>query len=342
MAEPATRALALSMGDPAGIGPDVALACYAARKEWQTPPFFFIGDPDVLLARAEALGLCVPVRGCEPEQAVSIFDEALPVLPVTCISPVVAGAPDSANAGAVIEAIEAAVSLTRAGRTSAVVTCPIAKSVLYDAGFAFPGHTEFLADIAARDGRGPYHPVMLLSGPKLNAVPVTIHIPLKDVPAALTPDLVYETCTITARDLRERFAIPSPRLALAGLNPHAGEGGALGLEDDAIIRPVVERLKAEGIDAVGPLPADTMFHDRARATYDVAICMYHDQALIPAKALGFDDSVNATLGLPFIRTSPDHGTAFPIAGKGLARADSLLAALQLAERLATASAGETR
>ncbi len=171
---------------------------------------------------------------------------------------------------------------------------------------------------------------------------MTIHIPLKDVPAALTQELVYDTAVITARDLRDRFAIPSPRLALAGLNPHAGEGGALGLEDDAIIRPVVERLVAEGIRAVGPLPADTMFHDRARETYDVAICMYHDQALIPAKALGFDDSVNATLGLPFIRTSPDHGTAFPIAGKGIARADSLLAALKLADRLAASSSGAAR
>ncbi|WP_377288053.1 4-hydroxythreonine-4-phosphate dehydrogenase PdxA [Rhizobium sp. SG2393] len=342
MAGAAKRALALSMGDPAGIGPDVALACYAARKDWGTPPFLFIGDPDVLLSRAAALHLSFPIRAADAESACDLFDEALPVLPVACAAPVVAGAPDSANAGAVIEAIETAVALTRAGRTSAVVTCPIAKSVLYDAGFAFPGHTEFLADIAARDGKGPYLPVMLLSGPKLNAVPVTIHIPLKDVPAALTEALVYDTAVITARDLRDRFAIPSPRLALAGLNPHAGEGGALGLEDDAIIRPVVERLVAEGIRAVGPLPADTLFHDRARETYDVAICMYHDQALIPAKALGFDDSVNATLGLPFIRTSPDHGTAFPIAGKGIARADSLLAALKLADRLAASSSGAAR
>lgn len=342
MAGAAKRALALSMGDPAGIGPDVALACYAARKDWGTPPFLFIGDPDVLLSRAAALHLSFPIRAADAESACDLFDEALPVLPVACAAPVVAGAPDSANAGAVIEAIETAVALTRAGRTSAVVTCPIAKSVLYDAGFAFPGHTEFLADIAARDGKGPYLPVMLLSGPKLNAVPVTIHIPLKDVPAALTQELVYDTAVITARDLRDRFAIPSPRLALAGLNPHAGEGGALGLEDDAIIRPVVERLVAEGIRAVGPLPADTLFHDRARETYDVAICMYHDQALIPAKALGFDDSVNATLGLPFIRTSPDHGTAFPIAGKGIARADSLLAALKLADRLAASSSGAAR
>ena len=235
-----------------------------------------------------------------------------------------------------------AVALTMAGRTAAVVTNPIAKAVLYDAGFGFPGHTEFLADLAAKaTGEEALLPVMLLAGPKLRAVPVTIHIPLKDVPEALTEDLIVETAVITERDLRQRFGITRPRLAIAGLNPHAGEGGALGLEDDAVVRPAVERLKATGIAAVGPLPADTMFHEAARATYDVALCMYHDQALIPAKALGFDDSVNATLGLPFIRTSPDHGTAFAIAGKGIAKPDSLLAALRLAQELAMHAAKET-
>ncbi len=326
--------LALTMGDPAGIGPDLALALWSARAALSLPSFLFIGDAHVLRERAAMLGLPVATAAAEPETAGAVFAEAVPVLAADCAAPVVAGTPDPRNAGAVTGAIETAVALTMAGRTAAVVTNPIAKAVLYDAGFAFPGHTEFLADLAARATGQTCLPVMLLAGPKLRAVPVTIHIPLKDVPAALTEELIFETAAITERDLRLRFGIARPRLALAGLNPHAGEGGALGLEDDAVVRPAVERLKAAGIDAVGPLPADTMFHDAARATYDVALCMYHDQALIPAKALGFDTSVNATLGLPFIRTSPDHGTAFALAGKGVARPDSLLAALRLAHDLA--------
>ena len=327
--------LALTMGDPAGIGPDITLALWSAREALSLPPFLFIGDAQVLRDRAAIFGRPVAVVAAEPETASAVFPEASPGLAADCAIQAVAGSPDPRNASAIIGAIEQAVTLTMAGRTAAVVTNPIAKAVLYDAGFGFPGHTEFLADLAAKaTAQAALLPVMLLAGPKLRAVPVTIHIPLKDVPAALTEDLIVETATITERDLRQRFGISRPRLALAGLNPHAGEGGALGLEDDAIVRPAVERLQAAGIDAVGPLPADTMFHDAARAPYDVALCMYHDQALIPAKALGFDDSVNATLGLPFIRTSPDHGTAFALAGKGLARPDSLLAALRLAHELA--------
>ena len=327
--------LALTMGDPAGIGPDITLALWSAREALSLPPFLFIGDAQVLRDRAAIFGRPVAVVAAEPETASAVFPEAIPVLAADCAIQAVAGSPDPRNASAIIGAIEQAVTLTMAGRTAAVVTNPIAKAVLYDAGFGFPGHTEFLADLAAKaTAQAALLPVMLLAGPKLRAVPVTIHIPLKDVPTALTEDLIVETAVVTERDLRQRFGITRPRLAVAGLNPHAGEGGALGLEDDAIVRPAVERLKAAGIDAVGPLPADTMFHDAARATYDVAICMYHDQALIPAKALGFDDSVNATLGLPFIRTSPDHGTAFALAGKGIARPDSLLAALRLAHELA--------
>ena len=334
--------LALTMGDPAGIGPDISLSAWLGRRDRATAPFLFIGDPAVLAARASMLGYTVPIRETDCAGAPSLFDTALPVLPLTCPAPVNAGDPDTANASAVIGAIDTAVRLVSAGQASAVVTNPIAKAVLYDAGFRFPGHTEYLADLAEKATGDPVLPVMMLAGPKLRAVPVTIHIPLKDVPEQLTPDLIYRTCAITAADLRNRFGLQQPRLAIAGLNPHAGENGALGLEDDAVIRPVVDRLRAEGIDAVGPLPADTMFHDRARATYDVAICMYHDQALIPAKALGFDDSVNVTLGLPFIRTSPDHGTAFSLAGKGIARDDSLRAALDLAASLAANMPGDTR
>ncbi|WP_275790159.1 4-hydroxythreonine-4-phosphate dehydrogenase PdxA [Pararhizobium gei] len=328
------RPLVLSMGDPAGIGLDISLSAWVHRKAWETPPFLLIGDPRALAQRAAHLRLDIHISEADCAGALSCFATAFPVLPIACISPVHPGEPDSANASAVTGAIEKAVELAMDGSASAVVTNPIAKSVLYDAGFLFPGHTEFLADLGERATDKTLLPVMMLAGPKLKAVPVTIHIPLKDVPGQLTPDLIYRTCIVTVKDLKQRFGLASPRIAVAGLNPHAGENGALGLEDDAVIRPVIERLKAEGINITGPLPADTMFHDRARETYDAAICMYHDQALIPAKALGFDDSVNVTLGLPFIRTSPDHGTAFSLAGKGVARADSLMAALRMAQTLA--------
>ncbi len=325
--------LALTQGDPAGIGPDITLAAWLRRGELDLPPFLFLGDADILAARASQLGLSVPLMAADPATAGDIFRDALPVLPIEAGVSVVAGEPHVATAKGTIAAIEMAVSLSMSGRTSAVVTNPIAKSVLYDAGFGFPGHTEFLADLATRATGKPVMPVMLLAGPKLRAIPVTIHIPLKEVPQALTSELIAETCRITDHDLRNRFGITKPRLAVAGLNPHAGENGALGKEDDEIVRPAIDRLRAEGIDAFGPLPADTMFHDDARRRYDVAICMYHDQALIPAKALGFDDSVNVTLGLPFVRTSPDHGTAFGIAGKGIAKEDSLVAALRLAKEI---------
>ncbi|MDH6266801.1 4-hydroxythreonine-4-phosphate dehydrogenase [Rhizobium sp. SG_E_25_P2] len=326
--------LALTQGDPAGIGPDIALAAWLERRSAALSPFIYIGDPGVLAARAALLGIDAPIRECDVEDAAAIFDEALPVLPVAAGCDVIAGKPDSLSAPGTIGAIEAAVELTLSGRTAAVVTCPIAKSVLYDAGFAFPGHTEFLADLASKALGDAVTPVMMIAGPELRTVPVTIHIPLKDVPAALTEDLVYQTALITARDLQSRFGIACPRLALSGLNPHAGEDGALGAEDAAVIAPAIARLRAEGVDVIGPLPADTMFHKAARETYDVAICMYHDQALIPAKALGFDDGVNVTLGLPFIRTSPDHGTAFSLAGTGKARASSLIAALRMAADMA--------
>ena len=325
--------LALTQGDPAGIGPDITLAAWLRRGELDLPPFLFLGDPAVLAARASQLGLAVPLAIADPANARNIFPDALPILPIEAEMAVIAGEPHVATAKGTIAAIETAVSLSMSGQTSAVVTNPIAKSVLYDAGFGFPGHTEFLADLATRATGKPVMPVMLLAGPKLRAIPVTIHIPLREVPEALTSDLIVATCRITEHDLRIRFGISKPRLAISGLNPHAGENGALGKEDDEIIRPAIDRLRNEGIDAFGPLPADTMFHEEARRRYDVAICMYHDQALIPAKALGFDDSVNVTLGLPFVRTSPDHGTAFGIAGKGIAKEDSLVAALKLASEI---------
>lgn len=329
-----TRVLAVSCGDPSGIGPDVILCAWIRRKAAGIPPFFALADPELLAQRAKALGLDVPVVVTRPEAAKGSFDAGLPVVPLDNCQTHAPGTPLPENAPGIIEAIERAVAYTQSGEASAIVTAPIAKKPLYEAGFAHPGHTEFLGELASKHAGRSVRPVMMLAGPELRAVPVTVHIPLSRVPLELGTAAIVEVATIVAQDLRTRFAIAAPRLAVAGLNPHAGEGGALGLEDDAVIRPAVEALVAAGIDVRGPLPADTMFHPAARATFDAAICMYHDQALIPAKALAFDETVNVTLGLPFIRTSPDHGTAFDIAGKGMARPDSLIAALKLARRLA--------
>ncbi|MCD4511172.1 4-hydroxythreonine-4-phosphate dehydrogenase PdxA [Brucella pseudogrignonensis] len=327
--------LAVSIGDPSGVGADVALSAWLQRKELSLPTFLLIADPAQLSARAQHLGLNVPIATIStPADACDVFDVKLPVLPLKNTHKESPGKPLPENAAGVIEAIERAVALTLSGETSAVVTCPIAKKPLYDAGFKHPGHTEFLAELASKHLGRTVIPVMMLAGPELRAVPVTIHIPLVEVPRLLTKDDILEVAYITAQELTDRFGIAAPRIAISGLNPHAGEGGALGKEDDAIIRPAVEELQREGINAWGPLPADTMFHAQARVTYDVAICMYHDQALIPAKALAFDETVNVTLGLPFIRTSPDHGTAFDIAGKGIARPDSLIASIRLAQELA--------
>ncbi len=326
--------LALTQGDPAGIGPDIALAAWARRDELSVPPFLFVGDPDVLTSRANILDIPVNIVTCEAEEAVSAFTTGLPVLPVPVGFDVQAGQPHVGTAISTIKAIETAVSLTMARKAAAVVTNPIAKAVLYEAGFGFPGHTEFLADLALKHTGQAARPVMMIAGPKLRVVPVTIHIPIKDVASALTEELIIDTCRIVANDLTSKFGMDAPRLAVAGLNPHAGEDGAIGTEDRDIIHPATMQLRKDGIDAFGPLPADTMFHDAARKRYDVAICMYHDQGLIPAKALGFDDSVNVTLGLPFIRTSPDHGTAFGIAGQGIANCSSLVASLKMAAEIA--------
>lgn len=330
--------LALTQGDPAGIGPELALAAWRQREERALPPFAYLGNAAVLARLAEQLGLSVPLRSVDWSEAEACFATALPVIELDNASTARPGVPDPANAAGVIEAIQRGVAAVESGQAAAVVTNPIAKSVLYAAGFAHPGHTEFLAELAGRGRERTPRPVMMIWSEELAVIPVTIHIPLAAVPGQLTSDLIVETGQIAATDLQRRFGIARPRLALAGLNPHAGEGGALGKEDAAIVAPAVERLRALGIEASGPYPADTMFHARARAGYDVALGMYHDQALIPIKTIAFDDGVNVTLGLPFIRTSPDHGTAFDIAGKGIARPDSLCAALRLAARMAAAEA----
>ena len=329
--------LALTLGEPAGIGPDLTLSIWRRRVELDLPAFYLIGDVDFLGRRARALALDIPLSVVAPAQAVAAFERALPVVPLDLPVTAAPGTPDASSAPAAIASIRRAVADVLTGRAAAVVTNPIAKNVLYRSGFAEPGHTEFLARLTQENTGKPVKPVMMLWSPELAVVPVTIHLPLRDVFAALSADLIVETGRIVARDLAARFGIARPRLAVAGLNPHAGEDGALGEEDRGIVAPAIARLQAEGIDAIGPLPADSMFHQRARASYDVALCMYHDQALIPIKTLAFDHAVNVTLGLPFVRTSPDHGTAFDIAGSGRADPASLVAALTLAARLAAAA-----
>ena len=323
--------LAMTMGDPAGIGPELAMAAWRARSRGDAP-FYLLAAPAHLVGLARRVGFEAPIIETEPGQAARVVGRGLPVVPLENPVEAESGRPDVRNAAATIESIARAVSAVREGNASAVVTNPIAKAVLYGAGFRFPGHTEFLGDLAKAWGDAAF-PVMMIWSETLAVVPVTIHIPLAEAPKALSVELIVKTARVVDRDLRARFGVARPRLALAGLNPHAGEGGAMGREEIAIIAPAIEQLRAEGIDAVGPMPADTMFHAKARARYDVALTMYHDQGLIPVKTLAFDEGVNVTLGLPFVRTSPDHGTAFDIAGAGLANPASLIAALKLADRL---------
>jgi 4-hydroxythreonine-4-phosphate dehydrogenase len=317
--------LALTMGDPAGIGGEIAAGAWRALHR-SGPAFFVVGDPDWLRVACGVVPLCVIEA---PAQAASVFPDALPVLPIRLSRPWRPGHPDAGNAHAVIASIERATRLALDGAAGAVVTNPISKAVLYDAGFAYPGHTEFLAALT-----GVSNQVMMLVGPSLRVVPITVHVALRQALERLTTQAVVSACQVTAAALRLDFGLPRPRLAIAGLNPHAGEGGALGDEEQTILAPAIALLRAEGLDISGPWPPDTMFTPRARAGYDVAMCMYHDQALIPLKTLDMEQGVNVTLGLPIVRTSPDHGTAFDIAGTGRADPSSLIAALRLAGELA--------
>jgi 4-hydroxythreonine-4-phosphate dehydrogenase len=327
------KPLALTIGEPAGIGPDITIQAWLRRNEMKLPAFYLLGDRDFVSHRAKAIGLQLKLAEVSAEEASDAFAEALPVAATGHVTTAQPGRPDETSAGAAMASIRQAVGDVVAGRASAIVTNPIAKSVLYRAGFRHPGHTEYLAELAATNGHTP-QPVMMLWSPALVVVPVTIHLSLRDAIAQLSSDLIVTTTRIVDAALKARFGLVNPRLAIAGLNPHAGEDGSLGIEDKNIVTPAIEILRSEGIDVRGPLPADTMFHEAARKTYDCAICMYHDQALIPVKTLAFEEAVNATLGLPFVRTSPDHGTAFDIAGTGKADPSSLIAALRLAARMA--------
>ncbi|MGR3616661.1 MAG: 4-hydroxythreonine-4-phosphate dehydrogenase PdxA [Paracoccaceae bacterium] len=320
-----TLPVAVSCGEPAGIGPELAVKAWQSLKD--SCPFYWIGDPRHLPKGA-------PVHiVSDPTQAIDASASALPVLPLNFATDTVPGEPDGRNASGVIASIEAAVSHVKTGRASAVCTAPIHKKALIDgAGFSYPGHTEFLGALADVD-----RVVMMLASAQLRVVPATIHIALKDVPTVLTPDLLRETIEITHRGLKHQFGISQPRIAVAGLNPHAGEGGAMGHEELDWIAGLILDMQTKGYDLSGPRSADTMFHAAARQSYDAAIAMYHDQALIPIKTLDFDRGVNVTLGLPFIRTSPDHGTAFDIAGQGIANPSSMIEALKLAREMAAAS-----
>jgi 4-hydroxythreonine-4-phosphate dehydrogenase len=326
--------LVLTMGEPAGIGGEIAFAAWS-RRAAGTPRFALIDNPARLSALAKLLNLDIPIREIDqPADAAAVWTEALPVLPIALSAPVVPSQPDLRNSGAVIHAIRRAVELVLAGHASGLVTNPIQKQVLIEAGFKHPGHTEFLADLSGAGAR----PVMMLACPGLRVVPVTVHLSLRDAIASLDADRIMTAARITDAALRREFGIEHPRLAVAGLNPHAGEGGLFGREEIELIQPALQILRAEGLRIAGPLAADSMFHVTARAGYDAALCMYHDQALIPLKTIDFERGVNITLGLPFVRTSPDHGTALGIAGTGRASAESLIAALATAAQMAAARA----
>lgn len=319
--------LVISMGDPAGIGPEIVAKAWTARHAHDLPPFAVVGDPRAIAAVWN--GPIVEVA--DLNGSARVFDASLPVLVSKSASAIRLGEPDADGARCALDALETATGLTRSGAARALVTAPVGKAQLYQVGFTHPGQTEFVAE---RCGVSPDNAVMMLAGPSLRVVPITTHVPFAAVSALLTAELIVAKARVTARGLTEEFGIAQPRLAFAGLNPHAGENGALGREEIEVIEPAIAQLRAEGIDVVGPLAADTMFHARARERYDAAICCYHDQALVPLKTLHFDEGVNMTLGLPIVRTSPDHGTAFGIAGRNQAHPGAMIAAIRMADAAA--------
>lgn len=329
---PPLAPIAMTMGEPAGIGVEIALKAWARRAAYNLPPFYLIADPEQVRAVAETVAkvrrkaVAASRSVCEitaPGEALESFESGLPVLPQALAEAAEPGKLNQANAPAVLGAIETAVRHAQSGQAAAVVTNPIQKSILHAAGFAHPGHTEYLAALCG----GGHLPVMMLSCPGLRTVPVTVHQPLAEAVAGLSTEMIVEHAAVAAAALERDLGFSAPRLAIAGLNPHAGEAGSLGSAEAEIIQPAIEQLRARGITVAGPFAADSMFHEAARQKYDVAICMYHDQALIPVKTLGFEAGINVTLGLPIVRTSPDHGTALDIAGRGRANAMSLISAV---------------
>ncbi|QTC89049.1 4-hydroxythreonine-4-phosphate dehydrogenase PdxA [Brevundimonas pondensis] len=333
------RPLIVTMGDPAGVGPEIIARAWPILATQPGPlapvvPFAVIGDADVLTAQG------APVEQVfSPSEAAAVFGRAIPVLHAPAPAPVTPGQPDPRNAPAVADWIERAVDLTLSGEACGIVTAPIAKAPMYASGFRFPGHTEFVAELTAdMPFNGTRGPVMMLTAKDLRACLVTIHVAIDQLPELVTAERVMRVAHVVHESMKRDFGIAAPRLAMAALNPHAGEGGSIGLQEVEVLRPAAAALRAEGIDITDPLPADTLFHDEARARYDATVCLYHDQALIPVKTLDFWGGVNATLGLPIVRTSPDHGTGFDIAGKGIARADSFIAAVRLASEMAAARA----
>lgn len=330
MAAALATATAVTMGEPAGIGAEITLKAWQARDREKLGPFYFVGDPDHLAQNARTLGQNIAVAEIgSPRDAVAAFARHLPVLRETLPRAATSGKPDVAHAPAVLRAIDRAVEHTRAGQANAVVTNPVHKATLMRAGFAYSGHTDYLGHLA-----GDIPTVMMLAADTLKVIPVTVHVGLRAAIAALSTEAIVHCGAVAAQAMRRDYGIARPRIAVAGLNPHAGEDGMFGAEEDAIIRPAVAALHGRGIDAVGPLAADSLFHAAARRGYDVVLCMYHDQALIPIKTLAFERAVNVTLGLPFVRTSPDHGTALDIVGKGLADPSSFIEAVRLAQAMA--------
>lgn len=326
------KPLAISMGEPAGIGPDLVLSAYARRAEWSLPPFCVFAHRGFMEARAQRLGFDMQLIATAPDEADAAFDHGLPIIDVEGMVPDHPGKISPLSGHAVIAAIEAAVAATLRGSCRGLVTGPIQKAALYTAGFRHPGHTEFLAALCAQ-GATPRRPVMMLTHGGLRTVPLTIHVPLKDVPRLVTAEALAETLRIVHHDLRQRFGIESPRIAVAGLNPHAGEAGSIGLEELDLIAPTVAQLVHDGLDIAGPLPADTLYYPPHWRMYDVVVAMYHDQALIPIKTVAFEEAVNVTLGLPIVRTSPDHGTALDLAGTGRASPKSFIAAIRMADEM---------
>lgn len=316
-------ALAVALGDPAGIGPEIVVKAWERRRDGSIPPFFAVGDARSI----QAIWPGPVARIAQPSEAEAVFPDALPLIQVEDGGDIVPGEPNLEGARCSLDSLEVATGLARSGAASALVTGPVSKAQLYAIGFSHPGQTEFVAE---RCGISRENVVMMLTGPDLRVVPVTTHMPLRDVVPSLSTEVIVAKARTTVRGLQRNFGIERPRIAFAGLNPHAGEGSALGREEIELIVPAIEEIRAEGIDAIGPLAADTMFHARARQGYDAALCLYHDQALIPLKTLYFDEGVNMTLGLPIVRTAPDHGTAFEIAGKGLAHPGAMIAAIRLA------------